>query len=139
MAEIRKFEISFPLTIRLKHGIHTIFLFAMPDWTFSRLTAELLFILQDRYPDGLTTSISRAITTSVPASGDDVKVVYARPKNPNDLSEGWKNLNAQPTDTIAEKGLKENCAVAFALLDPEADVEDVEFLVELPMQDYDEA
>src|SRR5947209_6705343 len=61
------------ITVRLKHGIHTIFLFAMLDWTFSRLSTELLSILRDRYPDGLRTS--RTDTTPVPANDSDVKVV----------------------------------------------------------------
>ncbi|KAL2022110.1 hypothetical protein VTK56DRAFT_6154 [Thermocarpiscus australiensis] len=126
------------ITIRLKHGIHTIFITAMLDWPFSRVTAELLSILRDRYPDGLTTSTSRPGKTPVPASESDIKVAYALPKNPSDLAQGWKHLKAQPTDTVAGKGLTDMCAVAFALLDPEADEADVRFQVELPSLEDDD-
>src|SRR5687768_14878150 len=36
------------ITIRLKHGIHTVFLLVMLDWPFSRVATELLSVLQDR-------------------------------------------------------------------------------------------
>ncbi|KAK4149841.1 hypothetical protein C8A00DRAFT_37544 [Chaetomidium leptoderma] len=128
------------ITIRLKYGIHTIFLFAMVDWPFSRVTTELLSILQDRYPNGLTASIAQpGATTPVPAHDSDVQVAYALPKNPNDLHEGWKNLKAQPSDTLGKKGLTDMCSVAFALLDPNASEAAVYFQVEVPTEEEDGA
>lgn len=127
------------ITIRLKHGIHTVFLLVMIDWPFSRVTAELLSVLQERYPKGLTTSIAPPETTPVSTNDGDVKAVYAIPKNPNDLSQGWKDLNAQPTDTVGGKGLTEMCSVAFALLHLEASEENVKFQVEIPALDDEEA
>ncbi|AEO69803.1 21acee09-618b-46ad-a937-a67df7a25c24 [Thermothielavioides terrestris] len=127
------------ITVRLKHGIHTIFLFAMLDWSFSRLTTELLSILRDRYKDGLTTSIAPPKITPVPANdGDGVRVAYAVPANPSDLSQGWKNLKVKPEDTLGKKGLTDMCSVAFSLLDSDADEEGVEFLVELPSLEGEE-
>ncbi|KXX82900.1 hypothetical protein MMYC01_200617 [Madurella mycetomatis] len=105
----------------------------MPDWPFSRVTAELLAILRDRYPNGLTTSNPQVPTTPIPASDCDVKMAYALPKNPNDLSEGWKNLKVLPTDTVADKDVTDMCALAFVPLDPDMDETDVEFDVELPV------
>ncbi|GAB1309832.1 CRAL-TRIO domain-containing protein [Madurella fahalii] len=105
----------------------------MPDWPFSRVTTELLAILRDRYPSGLTTSNPRAPITTIPAGDRDVKMAYALPKNPNDLSEGWKNLKTQTTDTVADKEVTDMCALAFALLDPDMDESDAEFDVECPM------
>jgi hypothetical protein len=112
----------------------------MLDWTFSRLTTELLEILRDRYPNGLAASTEQPEpTTPVPASDTDVRLAYALPKNPNDLSEGWKNLKAQPDDTLGKKGLRDLCHVAFALLDADADEADAEFRVEVPvLEDYEE-
>ncbi|KAK4233764.1 hypothetical protein C8A03DRAFT_38503 [Achaetomium macrosporum] len=127
------------ISIRLKYGIHTIFLFAMVDWTFSRLTTELLSILRDRYPDGLTASIDDPEKTSLPASDDDIRVAYALPKNANDLSQGWKSIRAKLSDTLGKKGLTDTCSVAFALLDPSADEDDVKFQVELPTLEDEEA
>lgn len=112
----------------------------MLDWPFSRVTTELLSILQDRYPSGLTASIEEPATTPVPSDHREVKVAYALPKNPNDLSQGWKNIKAKPTDTVGAKGLTDVCALAFALLDPEADDEDnVQFQVEPPASDDEES
>ncbi|KAL2259307.1 hypothetical protein VTK26DRAFT_7061 [Humicola hyalothermophila] len=123
------------ITLRLKHGIHTIFLFVMLDWTFSQVTTELLSILRDRYPRGLTTCIAPPKTTAIPASDSDVKVAYALAKDPSDLSHGWKGLNIQPTDTVGGKGLVDMCPVAFALLDPDADESKVQFQVEVASLD----
>lgn len=116
----------------------------MLDWTFARLTTELLEILRDRYPDGLTASTTplpdaTATTTPLPATDDDARLAYALPKNPNDLSEGWKNLKAQPGDALGKKGLKDLCQVAFALVDADGDEADAEFRVEVPvLEDYEE-
>jgi hypothetical protein len=126
------------ISLRLKYGIHTIFLFAMVDWTFSRLTTELLSILRDRYPDGLTTSTGDPEKTPLPARDDDTQVAYALPRNANDLSQGWKNIKANPSDLLVKKGLTDTCSVAFALLDPAADEGDVRFQVQLPTLDDEE-
>lgn len=126
------------ISIRLKYGIHTIFLFAMPDWPFSRLTTELLSILRDRYPNGLTPSIAQPDATPVPPNDGDVNIAYALPKNQHNLSGGWKNLKAQPGDTLGQKGLTDMCSVAFALLDSGTDVADAEFQVEVAELEDDE-
>lgn len=110
----------------------------MLDWSFSRLTSELLAILRDRYPAGLTTSIDQPEGTAVPSSDDDIKLAYAVPKNPGDFSQGWKNIKARPDDTVGSKGLKDNCSLAFALLEPDADEVSAKFQVELPAVEEDE-
>lgn len=120
------------LTIRLKHGIHTIFIFVDPLAPFSTITDELLEVLRERYPDGLTTSIAPPKSTPVPESSDSVHVAYALMKSPTDPSQGWRNLRVSPTDTPIEKGLKDNCAVAFAFQDPEDADANVHFDVEWP-------
>ncbi|KAK4129844.1 hypothetical protein N657DRAFT_653111 [Parathielavia appendiculata] len=127
------------ITIRFKYGIHIIFMFAMLDWTFSRLTDELLSVLRDRYPKGLTASIGEPEATTLPTSGSDFKLVYALPKTASDLSRGWNVIKAGPNDTLGAKGLTEMCSVAFAFLDPDANETDAEFPVELPILDDQEA
>jgi hypothetical protein len=118
--------------IRLKYGIHTVFISAMIDWPFSRLTTELLSILRDRYPNGLTTSIGQPQLVSIPASDSDVKVVYALPKNSGDLTQGWKTINARETDLLGKKGVTDTSSVAFSFLDADADESQAEFTVEVP-------
>ncbi|KAK5654026.1 hypothetical protein OQA88_7703 [Cercophora sp. LCS_1] len=127
-------------TLRLKHGIHTVFLFVMPDWTFAQLSAELLEILRDRFPDGLQTSTGASgppKTTAVP-DDNDTKIVYGVPRKADDLSKGWRNLKASDDDTLASKKLTDLTAVAFALVDPMDDDEEVEFEVELPSFEEEE-
>ncbi|KAK0657983.1 hypothetical protein B0T16DRAFT_70849 [Cercophora newfieldiana] len=113
----------------------------MPEWTFSHLSAELLDILRERYPDGLTTSRppNPEKTTPIPADDSEVTIVYGVPKSMDDLSMGWKDLKAKGGDTLADKKLGEQSVVAFALVD--ADDEDggrVEFEVELPTFEDDQ-
>ncbi|EAQ93877.1 hypothetical protein CHGG_02112 [Chaetomium globosum CBS 148.51] len=119
--------------VRLKYGIHTVFISAMIDWPFSRLTAELLSILRDRYPDGLTASIRQPQLIPIPASDSDAKVAYALPKNPSDLAQGWKSINARETDVLGKKGVADMSSVAFAFLGPDADEAQPEFVVEVPV------
>ncbi|KAL2138539.1 hypothetical protein VTI28DRAFT_6615 [Corynascus sepedonium] len=128
------------LSIRLKYGIHTIFLIAMADWPFSRLTTELLSVLRDRYPKGLNASTNPAESqvTPVPANDSEVKIAYALPKNPNDLGQGWKPIKAAETDAIGKKGLTDMCSVAFAFLEPDADEASAEFVVEVPIIEDEE-
>ncbi|KAK4097426.1 hypothetical protein N658DRAFT_500401 [Parathielavia hyrcaniae] len=126
------------ITIRFKYGIHIIFMFAMIDWPFSRLTDELLSVLRDRYPNGLTPSIAEPEATPLPATSSDFKLVYALPKTASDLSRGWNLIKARPNDTLGARGLTDTCSVAFAFLDPDADESDAEFPVELPTLDEQE-
>ncbi|KAK4444145.1 hypothetical protein QBC34DRAFT_385575 [Podospora aff. communis PSN243] len=120
------------ITLRLKHGIHTIFLFAEPSWTFSKLSAELLEVLRERYPDGLSTTET---TTPIPA---DARVAYAVPRNKEDLTRGWKQVKAEDDDTLAERKLVDLTAVAFALVGAGDEDASVEFVVDVPMPYEDE-
>ena len=110
----------------------------MLDWTFSRLDTELLSILRDRYPDGLSATLILTKPTPLPADDNNVKIAYALPKNPSDLTQGWKNLGAQPTDTLGDKKITDVSSIAFVLLDPEADEAEAEFEVEVPKVEDEE-
>jgi len=111
----------------------------MPDWTFARLSTELLEILRERYPDGLTTSPTTGKITTIPDDDSEIKVMYGLPRNVEDLTLGWKELKTKERDTLGSKGLKDLAAVAFALVDAdEIDGARVEFEVELPIIYEDE-
>lgn len=129
------------ITIRLKHGIHTIFMIIDPLAPFSKITEELLDTIRERYPDGLITSKMPPKTTPIPDSNESVHISYALMKSQSDPSQGWRNLGISEKDTPVEKGLKENCVVAFALQDADETDENVKFEVEWPQleDDYDGA
>ncbi|KAM0438505.1 hypothetical protein ACHAPT_001254 [Fusarium lateritium] len=119
------------ISVRFKHGIHTIYLFVDALAPFSNVTAELLEILTERYPGGLTTSIAPPKTTTVT---DGTILVFGALKNPNDPSAGWKKLKVGDGDSTPTKlGLKNNSLIAFAVVDDEE--EDPEFEVEWPKED----
>jgi hypothetical protein len=109
----------------------------MVDWPFSQLTAELLSILRDRYPNGLTASISQPQLIPIPDS--DVKVVYALPKNPADLTQGWKAINARETDVLGKKGVTDMSSVAFAFVGDNVDEANPDFVVEVPVLEEEAA
>lgn len=117
--------------MRFKHGIHTIYLFIDALAPFSNVTAELLSVLNERYPQGLTTAISPFRTTSVNA---DSTIVYGALKVPNDPSAGWVRLKTGNEEMTPTKlGLKNNSLIAFTILDDEDD--EPEFEVEWPRED----
>ncbi|KAI5923946.1 hypothetical protein F4810DRAFT_155547 [Camillea tinctor] len=118
------------LSIRFKHGNQTIFLFVDPQKPFSDIQEELLEVLRERYPEGLAT-LSSPRKTKLP--DDPSRIVFAVPKAPADLSQGWKPLNVQEGDTPARKNLQDNAVVAFAIRSEEADGdEEVVFNVDFP-------
>jgi len=114
----------------------------MYDWTFERISAELLSILQDRFPEGLTSSISPPKTTRVPPAGsaqaEKVRIAYGVPRNSTDPSQGWINLNASYTDTVFEKGLADYSSVAFALIPAGQDVDDSDVVFDVEILQLDD-
>ncbi|KAK0732359.1 hypothetical protein B0T21DRAFT_334481 [Apiosordaria backusii] len=125
------------LTVILKHGITSVFLFASPSWTFEKLSTELLDVLRDRYPDGLamSTEPSSNITT-IPAEDTDAKVVFGTPRDADDVTKGFKKFDVRPQDTLGKKGLKKVSTLAFALLGPDQDEDGpVKFEAAFPSND----
>lgn len=124
------------LSVRLKHGIHTIFLFIDSLAPFEDVTTTLLQVLRERYPDGLTQSVSPLKTTRVPIFDDDAEVVYATLVNSHDPSQGWKRLKILRGDTPAMKGIQNGTILAFTFTNVDADdSEPVEFAVDWPRLD----
>ncbi|KAI0006603.1 hypothetical protein F4779DRAFT_620434 [Xylariaceae sp. FL0662B] len=136
---VRRDEISdVDLSIRFKHGSHTIFLFVDPSKPFSDVAEELLEVLAERYPDGLTTSASPLNKSKLPE--DAAQIEFAIPKMLADPSQGWKPLGVTEEDTPVSKGLKDNAVVAFAFRPEDADENDeIPFPVDFPSYDDDYA
>ncbi|KAF5611709.1 uncharacterized protein FSUBG_2146 [Fusarium subglutinans] len=119
------------ISVRFKHGIHTIYLFIDALAPFSSTATELLNVLIERYPDGLTKSFSSSEKTTYDA---DSILAFGALKTPNDPSSGWVKLKTGDGEkTPVALGLKNNSLLAFAVLDEEGD--DPEFEVEWPKED----
>ncbi|KAF4450944.1 hypothetical protein F53441_6005 [Fusarium austroafricanum] len=121
------------ISVRFKHGIHTIFLFVDALAPFSNVTTELLSVLSERYPDGLTTSLAPRKKTVFDA---DSILAFGALKVPNEPQAGWVRLKIGDGESTPTKlGLKNNSLIAFTVLD---DVDDEpEFEVEWPKEDED--
>ncbi|KAI0393736.1 hypothetical protein F5Y17DRAFT_431142 [Xylariaceae sp. FL0594] len=124
------------LTIRFKHGNQTIFLFVDPVSPLSAVQEELLSILNERYPDGITTSASAPKKTGLPEKATHIR--FALPQNSHDFSRGWRPLSFGPQDCAADKGIKDNMSVAFAFAADEAEeLNNTDFNVEFPSYEED--
>ena len=128
--------------MRFKHGIHTIYLFIDALAPMSETTSELLKLLRERYPDGLTASIDPPKTTVISAGAD---LAYGLLNVHNDPTKGWKRIKIGERSefTPTKAGLKDNSIVAIAFLDAAKEgEEEVVFEVEWPREDeemYDQA
>lgn len=120
-----------PISLRLKYGVHTIFLLVDPLAPFSELTTELFSVLQDRHPDGLRPSLEDP-PTPLPAEGADYHIAYGVMKNPHDDSKGWKDLRIKGDETPVSKGLRNNDMVAFVVRDADEAEQTPVFVVHLP-------
>lgn len=126
------------MSIRFKYGIHTIFIFVDPTKPFSSIAEELLGILKERYPAGLSATLEGREMTELPNDASQIK--FAVPKDPRDLSQDWKALDIGEQDTPADKNIKNNDVVAFAFAPQDAD-ESYQPNFEVyqpPFDDYDE-
>ena len=123
------------MSVRFKHGIHTIYLFVDTQSSIGAVSRELREILRERYPDGLTTSLDPHKKTTVPEESEKPVMAFAVLNVPNDPTRGWKRLKYDDEETTgaSRAGLKQNGIVAFAFLD-NPDDEPV-FEVQWPMDD----
>ncbi|KAK0391780.1 hypothetical protein NLU13_1279 [Sarocladium strictum] len=128
MTEVDETHIS----VRFKHGVHTIYLFVDTLAPVSEVTAELLRLLRERYPKGLTTSVDPPKTTPVPES---TEIAYAVLNVPTDPTRGWKKLKIGERGefTPLKAGMKDNGIVAIAFVDSLGD--EAVFEVEWPRED----
>ncbi|POS76951.1 hypothetical protein DHEL01_v204651 [Diaporthe helianthi] len=126
-----------PISLRLKYGVHTIFLLVDPLAPFSELTAELFSVLQDRHPDGLRPDIDEP-PTPLPSEDADYHIAYGVMKDPHDDSKGWKNLRIQGDETPVSKGLRNNDVLAFVVRDADEADETPVFVVKIPKLDAED-
>lgn len=113
-----------------------------PLETFAQISADLLEVLNERYPDGLSSTVG-ANDTPIPA---DAVVSYGILQQQSRRGGGdsaraaeWRNLKVGDADTPVAKGLKDGMDVAFVLRSPE-EAEDgaPQFVVEWPSLDDEE-
>lgn len=126
-------DVESQISVRFRHGIHTIYLFIDPTEPFSSVSTELVSLLKERYPNGLTSTLDPEKVTPV---GEAAQLVYAVLAVPNDPSRGWKKLSIgdDQEKTPSKAGLKDNSVVAFTFAaDGQAD--DADFDVEWPKDD----
>ena len=119
------------ITIRFKHRTCTVFLFVDPMSTFADVSSELLEVLHERFPDGI--SADSKVATALPE--DASQIAYAVPRSAADPTQGWKPLKAGSSDTPVSKGLKNGAMVAFAFKDEDGEVD---FEVDFPTYDDEE-
>lgn len=120
-----------PISLRLKYGVHTIFLLVDPLAPFSELSEELFSALRDRYPEGLRQGLEEE-PTPIPAEGADYHIAYGILKNPHDDSKGWKDLRIKGDETPVSKGLRNNDVVAFVVRDADEADDTPVFVVHIP-------
>lgn len=126
------------ISLRMKYGIHTIFILVDPLAPFSAVTTELLFALRDSHAQGLRATADDPISTPIPPEGKDVHVSYGVLKDPHDETKGWKDLKIQGDESPVSKGLKNNAMVAFVIHDAEEVNEIPEFVVQWAQYDEDD-
>lgn len=124
------------VSVRLKYGIHTIYMFIDLTQPMSAVKAELLSLLRERYPAGLKSRIDDPETFEIPEKDDDTYLALGTIAAPNDRYAGWKRLMFDEDQTAGRAGLKQNSIVAFTFVE-NADEEPL-FIVEWPKEDLDE-
>ncbi|KAI0881615.1 uncharacterized protein GGS22DRAFT_172565 [Annulohypoxylon maeteangense] len=121
------------ISISLKYGIHTIFLFVDPMKPLIDVAEELLEILTERYPKGLTSFSLERGESKIELPDDPEQIEFALPKVANDFSQGWDTLDSAKTQTPVDIGLANNNVVAFTFKPSDADSEyEPEFQVDVP-------
>jgi len=118
------------LTLRFKHGKHTILLFIDPLSTFAAIKTELLTVLRERYPSGLSTSLS---PTPIKIPDSQIDVIFGVPVDVYEPQKGWSEIDTSGGAAMRESpkslGLKDGSVVAFAFVGEDQE-ETPEFHVE---------
>ncbi|KAL1901085.1 hypothetical protein Sste5346_002152 [Sporothrix stenoceras] len=121
------------ISLRFKSGPVTTFLFVDRSATFTSIGNRLLDALRERYPHGLPETAMLPDTTPLPAAGEgDARVVFGVPRNPRDLSVGWKPLNTDNGETPTSLRLRENSVLAFTIQSGDSIGGTPSFHVEIP-------
>ncbi|ESZ90049.1 hypothetical protein SBOR_9563 [Sclerotinia borealis F-4128] len=154
------------LTLLFKHTTHTILLLVPPTQTFTQILTQLLTILRERYPDGLTpmpslpstttttstltnhptlstTTLNSTTTTlfdtKIPLPTGTQDIALALPIDAYEPRNGWTELQVGLGDTPESLGLVEGGRVAFRFLsDGGEDGEEEERGFEVKWPSYEE-
>ncbi|CAN8101501.1 unnamed protein product [Discula destructiva] len=148
-----------PMSLRFKYGIHTFFLLIEPLDTFATIDQALIEALHDRAEPILATTTELvpkinektkmpeidpitgeqieewlpADPVPVPGKDEDLCIDYGVLKDIHDVSKGYENLDIQPDDTPASRGLKSNDELAFVIRRADEASEPAEFQVKQPI------
>ena len=120
------------VSVRFKYGIHTIYMFVDLTEPMSKVKTDLLELLRERYPSGLTTSFESAQKLKIPESDSSTYLALGALAVPNSAEAGWKKIKFDEDQTALKTGLKQNSIVAFTFLESADD--EAEFLVEWPKE-----
>ncbi|KZZ90275.1 hypothetical protein AAL_07376 [Moelleriella libera RCEF 2490] len=128
------------VSVRFKHGVHTVYLFVDASAPMSEVSKQLVEVLKERYPTGLTSSVDPPRSTSIPSTPI---LAYGLLNVPNDPTKGWRAVKVgdEDAETPSKCGFRNNSIVAFTFVADHGD-EDVLFEVEWPKDDdefYDQA
>ncbi|KAI1445951.1 hypothetical protein F5Y02DRAFT_384880 [Annulohypoxylon stygium] len=127
-------------SISFKYGVHTIFLFVDPMKPLIDVAEELLEILTERYPKGLTSFSPEKGQSKIQLPDDPQQIEFALPKVPTDLSQGWDAIDSAKTQTPVDIGLQNNNVVAFTFRPSDSDSDyELDFQVDIPELDDDAA
>lgn len=121
------------VSVRLKYGIHTIYMFVDLTEPMSKVKTELLELLRERYSAGLTTRHDDADRYQIPEEDNDTYLALGTLAVHNNPYAGWKKLKFEEGDNAGKIGLKKNSILAFTFVD-EPDQEPL-FLVEWPKEE----
>ncbi|KAI1454677.1 hypothetical protein F4805DRAFT_438575 [Annulohypoxylon moriforme] len=121
------------MSISFKYGIHTIFLFIDPMKPFSDIAEELLEVLTERYPKGLTSFSLERGQSKIELPDDPQQIEFGLLKKANDLNQGWNALDSAKTQTPMDVGLANTNVMAFTFRPSDADSDyEPEFQVDVP-------
>lgn len=102
------------ISVRFKYGIHTIYHFVDSLFPITTVSSDLLTLLRERYPDGLTKSVASP-DDKTPIPEDAESVEFSVLKVPNDTTRGWRVLKREDGWSAGKVGLRENGIVAVDL------------------------
>jgi hypothetical protein len=117
-------------TLRFKHGKHTVLLFANSLTPFTKVKADLLAVLRDRYPEGLLVSTS---PDPKPIPDSINNVALGVPIDVYDPRKGWTELDVTSgglKECPKTLGLKDGAIIAFAFLEKDEEFGEPVFDVE---------
>lgn len=123
------------VSVRFKYGIHTIYMFVDLTESMSKVKTDLLEMLRERYPSGLTIRHDDPEKYQIPETDDNYLALGTLAIHNNPYA-GWKKLKFEENDNAGKVGLKKNSILAFTFVDEQS--QEPLFLVEWPAEEPEE-